>query len=704
MKESGQRRFRQGLRFKFVVMLSLIFIFIGSVLGAIVLKTIRRHFDDQFQKRGLAIAENIAALSIFSIATEDNTMLLPMLKKLAHAEDILYVIVLNTEGKVIAHTDETKIGKILRDPLTEQALRATQAGVFPYTDPSERYYDVVAPSEVIIDKGEGPARTKKMGAIRLGISLKNLQRDLLTLSLMILSILIGLTGAGIFVSLVFVGIVITPLERMTGVAAKIAQGDFSETSPVSSQDEVGILARAFSQMSAGLKGMIKRIQDASQLITEASNQLLANTKRVREGAVYQAKAVENTSSSIEEMNASIKNISDNVDGLSSLAETTSSSVAQMSASISQVASNTVDLASSVEEMTSGLSQISDSIKAVVAHAGSLSSNADETTSSINEMNASMKEVEKSARESALLTGKVSQDAAGLGSGAIERTIAGMERIRKAVEKSSNVIAKLDERTEHIGKILTVIDEVTRQTNLLALNAAILAAQAGEQGKGFSVVADEIKTLADRTGASTKEIAQLISDLKSEAKDAVHSIQEGSASVEEGVRLSLNARESLGEILESSRRSSDISRQIEKATIEQVRETHRVTELMEKMNGLIARINTAIQEQKVGLEHIAAASEKMKLITQQVKVSTEEQAKGSVLISDAAENVTARVQQIARAMDEQKKGSEIIMKAITEINKITQTSAEMVQQMNQAVEGLINEAGLLEGEVSRFKIV
>ncbi|TAK05869.1 MAG: methyl-accepting chemotaxis protein, partial [Candidatus Manganitrophaceae bacterium] len=291
MEKSVQRKLKRGIRFKFILMLSLLFIVIGSVLGVLLLKVIESHFEEEFQKRGVTIAENIAALSIFSIATEDNTMLVPMLEKIAHAEDIAYVIVLNNEGKVIAHTDEAQIGTVLNDPLTAQALTVKKATIFPYDQHAEAFYDVAAPSEVTVGKGE-QQNTKKMGVIRLGVSLKGLHRDLIKFSLILLSVLVVLISSGILVSLVFVGITVAPLERMTRAAAKMAEGDFSQAIAVSSQDEVGILAFAFSQMTAGLKGMIKRIQDAAHLITTASEQLLANTKKVREGAVHQANAVE----------------------------------------------------------------------------------------------------------------------------------------------------------------------------------------------------------------------------------------------------------------------------------------------------------------------------------------------------------------------------------------------------------------------------
>ncbi|HZR46265.1 MAG TPA: methyl-accepting chemotaxis protein, partial [Candidatus Manganitrophaceae bacterium] len=328
---------------------------------------------------------------------------------------------------------------------------------------------------------------------------------------------------------------------------------------------------------------------------------------------------------------------------------------------------------------------------------------EEAGSSISEMNASIEEVEKNAKESALLTEKVNQEAAELGAIAIEQTIDGMEQIKKTVEKSSLVINKLDERTEKIGKILVVINEVTRQTNLLALNASVLAAQAGNEGRGFAVVADEMKALANRTSSSTTEIIQLIRDVQTETKDAVLSVQEGLKSVEEGVRRSIQARGPLNKILESSKRSSEMSRHIENATLEQVKATGQMNQLMQRVNEKVRQIHTTMKELEGGTLNITQSSEKMNSITQQVQIATEEQAKGSKQISDAGENVIWQIEQIANAIKEQKKGNEVIQKSILEIEQITKLSVQMAQEMNQAMEGLIGEANLLKGEVNQFKI-
>ena len=128
------------------------------------------------------------------------------------------------------------------------------------------------------------------------------------------------------------------------------------------------------------------------------------------------------------------------------------------------------------------------------------------------------------------------------------TAGGMTAIRETVTRGADVINRLGARSEEIGKILTVITEVTDQTSLLALNAAILAAQAGEYGKGFAVVADEIKELAERTANSTKEIEDVVEAVRREAADAVRAMEEGVKKTEGGVRLSLAAGRALETIV------------------------------------------------------------------------------------------------------------------------------------------------------------
>lgn len=706
---------RYGLRFKFTAMISALFVVLGLILSWFSLSRTKTSLEEELRRRGTSLSRNLAHNSTYGVAIGDTDSLTGLLKGAGDELDVAYVIILDAQGKVLAHTNASELGKSYKDVTTMNGLAVKETTVFLIRNArEEEVYDIASPvltktqAGGVVGSPSGEGLTgEKIGLVRVGLSLKNLKAQLqanLFISLFLTSVVVGI---GIVISSFFVRYIIKPIERMAVIATQIAGGDFSQTIQVQSQvqsyDEIGVLGKAFVAMSANLNEMIKKIRSAANNVTSAAEQIGSTSQRANEGANVQAQAIENTSSSMGEMNASMKEIVESVDILSSVAEASSSSILEMTASINEVANNTVNLSSSVEDTSASIIEMSASIKQVAQNSEILSSAAEETASAVNEINASIKQVEASSKEAAAASEKVTSDAQELGVMAIEKTIQGMNKIRETVEVSAHVINKLGERSEHIGKILTVIDEVTKQTNLLALNAAILAAQAGEQGKGFAVVAEEIKNLADRTASSTKEIAQLIINVQTEAKDAVAAIKSGSQSVEEGVGLAKEAGEALMKILESSKRSTVMARDIERATMEQVRGIKQITDAIQQVNGMVRQIAKATQEQSRGGEQIMQAAERMRDVTRQVRLSTEEQAKGSKQITQAVDNVTERVQQIAKAINEQKRGSQVIMTSVEEIRGIAQQSVQLVSQMNQAVETLSKQAALLREEMTRFKI-
>jgi len=601
-------------------------------------------------------------------------------------------LIFNEEGELLANANEENARLLLSGVLWSSELRAEAPTVSSRASQSGKFFDLIVPIR-LQGKFQDP-----VGWVRMGISLNAVSQAFRQLFGKMAVLLIVLTGCAVWGAILFTKNLVAPLENMTEIAFRIGRGDLSE------MDGQGLMeGHGLTQMVQGLRGMIHRIHEGILQVSVAMEGLGESILRVREGAGSQAQLAKRTLSSIEVMNSSFLRVSARVDELSGTAQTTSPALVQMSAATIQVANSTSNLSSYVEDTASALLQMSSSIRQVVENINALTDSMSDTTASCTRMSGSINEIEVNAKESALLTEKVSQDADELGRGAIEKTIEGMDNIKKAVEKSSSVIYKLGERTEYIGKILTVIDEVTRQTNLLALNAAILAAQAGEHGRGFAVVADEIKSLADRTGSSTKEIAQLIRDLQSEAQDAVNSIREGGKSVEEGVRLSLDARGSLNTILEGANRSSLMSRQIEKSTLAQVQAIHAVTLAMDKMNTMVHQVNSAMQEQGKVIEHITEGSEKVRLITRQVKVATEEQAVGSKQTAVAIEEITAGITQVGQGMSDQKKEAQALTKWIMEANEAVETNKKMCDRLHQVMEELQKKAQGLKTETGNFKI-
>jgi len=186
-------------------------------------------------------------------------------------------------------------------------------------------------------------------------------------------------------------------------------------------------------------------------------------------------------------------------------------------------------------------------------------------------------------------------------------VAGIKRIADVVNQSAGTVRALGKSSDQIGEIIGVIDDIADQTNLLALNAAIEAARAGEQGRGFAVVADEVRKLAERTTRATKEIASMIKTIQSETTLAVQSMEQGTQEVENGFRLADKAAASLQGIVDTSEKVTDMIAQIATASKEQ-------SAASEQISRNVEAISTVTGETAANIQHIARAAEDLNKLT------------------------------------------------------------------------------------------
>jgi len=268
--------------------------------------------------------------------------------------------------------------------------------------------------------------------------------------------------------------------------------------------------------------------------------------------------------------------------------------------------------------------MSTSIQEVARNIDALRFTAEETSTSMNEMDVAIGQVRENADTTARITEEVSQDAE-QGAETIQRTVLEINHIKSTAEDTVGVIGRLGEKLTAIGKITKVIDEITERTNLLALNAAILAAQAGEHGRGFTVVAEEIKDLSERAAESTREIAELIEAVQAESRHAVASVERSKVTVDRGVEVSREADRALKRILERSRRSTTMVRAIAQATDEQARGSRQVTEAIHRMTETVQQIAAAAAQQARGSEQMQKAAEQTRALTAVVERGTRTQA-------------------------------------------------------------------------------
>jgi len=384
-------------------------------------------------------------------------------------------------------------------------------------------------------------------------------------------------------------------------------------------------------------------------------------------AKAQGQSLDDTSAAMAQMAATVRTIATSVESLASSAEESGSSILEMSAINDEMSENIGELAAAIEQTSASIEEMIYSIKEVAKNIEGLALAAEQTSTSMNEMEASINHVEENATATARLSEDVIRDAA-RGADAVKRTLTGIEEIRQSSRAASDVIRALGDRIGAIGNILNVIDDVAEQTNLLALNAAIIAAQAGEQGRGFAVVADEIKDLAERTGASTKEIADVIRSVQIESKNAISAIARGEKSVETGVALSEAAEGALAEIVSSAGKSTEMVKAIAMATVEQSKGSKVVADAVDRIARTVQQVAAATAEQARGSEQIMRSTQRMKTLSNHVELSSEEQSKGSKQIAGSIEHINEMVRQLHQAQQEQSRGSVQLLSAVEQLRQ------------------------------------
>ncbi len=610
----------------------------------------------------------------------------------AEDEAIDYALVQDREGKVLFHNEARTVGRFLRDGTALAAASAKKWQV----QKGETAYDLSFP---IVN-----AEAVVVGTLRLGVAVEAIQKPLY--ALLLSALVIALCSFIAALALVYFSIsryITGPIRNMQHAADRIASGDLSAVIDVRGQDEIASLGNAINGMCANLKDMLSGVRGITASVSSVTAHILKSSEDIMDIAGAQQRAIEDTSGSTDSLNQAISSLAENADSLRRSAESTSRAVTRMSNSIERVSDSTDVFDRSSQETASSIHQMGASIQQISANLDTLSRSAAEIATSISEVQASTREIEERAGESVELAEMVTLSASGKGTEAVRAAVVGMEEIRKSVTALTESINLLGRRSQEIGKILSVISEVTDQTNLLSLNAAILAAQAGEHGKAFSVVASEIKSFAERTAASTKEIEDLIKAVQRETGASVHMAAQGLDTVEKGLTLVCHVDEALQSIVAGAKDSTEMSRAIQKATSQQAVGIRHITESIEMMSNQVNQISKATEEQDRGSKLIIEATERMREMSSQINAAVLEQNNGSKEISRAVENVATQTEQVAATARNQKKRSEEIVGSMNGIQTRTGNLAQSSDGMQHTIGALKEEAKNLVAALQKFRV-
>jgi ABC-type transport system substrate-binding protein/methyl-accepting chemotaxis protein len=491
------------------------------------------------------------------------------------------------------------------------------------------------------------------------------------------------------------------------VAASLAGGDLTAdldaaagAQKMSAGD--GRALRELTALARNMRRTVGRLQRAADAVESVAQRVLEGGRTLALSVSDEAASVDATVSSIAEISASARAVAEAVGALSNLAQTTSTSSLEMAASIDEVSANADTLTAFVEETASSIEEMAASVRNVAASTESLATATDETERSMRAIDDSTQSVGQAVGETAVLAEEV-QHSAEQGSRIVLETAESMRTIRRGIERNAEVITALGERSDRIGAITRVIDEIADRTNLLALNARILAAQAGQQGRGFAVVAEEIKELSERTARSTEEIDELIKGVRESVGAAIEQVSSNRQLADEGTQLAERAALSLDEISRKTGMAASAIRQIAEAAALQSLESHQVTELMGQVRRRAQEIERATSEQAATSKQIGERALHMAELTEQVRRAMQEQAAASKHIAQAMEELTEVIGQIGSAVGEQHRGTEEVLRAIEVIRDAVIRNQASIVQINYTTGLLDHEAASLRDSVGHFQL-
>jgi len=531
----------------------------------------------------------------------------------------------------------------------------------------------------------------------ISVASKNMQKTLLWI---VIGVISGATFIGLLISRGIAG----PLNSVVRNLQEIAEGeaDLTRSLKVATRDEVGILAGSFNRFVARLRDLVKRTHETADSLSAVTISIRSKFADVNQSATEQTKALENSHQSVTEIGRTAVEIADNVSNLVASVQQSAAATHELESTTFSITEQMEDLFGIISDISSSIHNLSSSNEQIDGNILELSNSAKETSLSVEHLEQATSAIEKSTEQ----TSQLAQQAVNQsleGKAAVQDTIRGISGLQQLIEQAHLAIQELGERSDTIGNIVNVIAEVADQTNLLALNAAIIAAQAGEQGQGFAVVAEEIRNLAERTSVSTKEIAEIIENLQQGTNMAVSTIEAGSLRAQQEVARSHAAGEALEKLHESSLTSTEQITSIARETQKQSEENRKITQAVLGVTKMLEQIANAIGQQTASTRDLSSAAESMKKIAGRVKNSTSEQNRGSQQIAQSMEHIQQMIELIDTATREQSKRCNDVVQSVARVRQIADENADRAAAMDIVVEDLTDQAKGLSTEMGAFKV-
>ena len=393
-----------------------------------------------------------------------------------------------------------------------------------------------------------------------------------------------------------VGQLLEQIRAVKSYAERLSGGDLSEGLDLKDASDVSGLAKALNTLRRSFMSAISSARTASEGLTVASSRIKESSNKITEEAVDQSNAIRQTISSIDVMIASSTSVQSQITEATKGVVDSTETMNGIRKSIETVVGSMQMLSKSVDQTRRHLEGNVTILGEVDREVNKLQETATSTFEAMADISENIRHVEDNT-EAALKMASEATENAERGVEAFKASMAAIQRIRSNSDESANSIRFLSAKAESIEHILDFIDDISNRTRLLSLNASIIASHAGESGRGFMIVADEIKDLASRTAGAVREISKIIREVREGSDSALEVVERGVRAVNEGVKRAELAGEILTIIMSSTIHNAQNVRRISSAMDRQLEGTKRVNSAMREVHNVIARVRDVVTAQK-----------------------------------------------------------------------------------------------------------